>query len=120
LSVRGHRDGYFTPEELPSVLEAIRDSGAAVLLVAFGVPKQESWIRDHLKETGAKVAIGVGGLLDFYSGRIPRAPEWMREMGMEWLYRFWQEPRRMWRRYFIGNVVFLTRVFRDRSRSASL
>jgi N-acetylglucosaminyldiphosphoundecaprenol N-acetyl-beta-D-mannosaminyltransferase len=121
LSVRGHRNGYFTASELPGILETIRDSGAAVLLVAFGVPKQESWIRDHLRETGAKVAIGVGGLLDFYSGRIPRAPEWMRELGMEWLYRFWQEPRRMWRRYFIGNAVFLWRVFRDRSpRSESL
>jgi len=63
-----------------------------------------------------KVAMGVGGLFDFYSGRIPRAPLWMREVGAEWLYRFYQEPRRMWRRYFVGNVVFLWRVVRARNR----
>jgi len=62
------------------------------------------------------VLIGVGGLLDFYSGRIPRAPAWIRELGMEWFYRFWQEPGRMWRRYFVGNFTFLYRVLRERFR----
>jgi N-acetylglucosaminyldiphosphoundecaprenol N-acetyl-beta-D-mannosaminyltransferase len=69
---------------------------------------------DRLAETGAKVGIGVGVLFDFYSGRIPRAPAWMREIGMEWFYRFLQEPRRMWRRYFVGNVVFLWHAWRRR------
>jgi N-acetylglucosaminyldiphosphoundecaprenol N-acetyl-beta-D-mannosaminyltransferase len=120
LQVRGHRDGYFTDPEVPGVLEQIRHSGAEMLLVAFGVPMQEGWIRDHLAETGAKVSIGVGGLFDFYSGRIPRAPEWMREAGLEWLYRFRQEPRRMWRRYFVGNLIFMARVIRDHRRSVPL
>ncbi len=118
LLIRGYQHGYFEPAELPDILEHIRHSGAEMLLVAFGVPKQERWIRDHLTEAGVKVAIGVGGLFDFYSGRVRRAPVWMREAGMEWLFRFWQEPRRMWRRYFVGNVLFLARVFRDRSRSS--
>ena len=61
-------------------------------------------------ETGVGIAMGVGGLFDFYSGRIPRAPVWMREIGMKWLYRFWQEPRRMRRRILTGNFVFLCRV----------
>ena len=114
VRLRGHRHGFFTPEELPSVIADIRASGAEILLVAFGAPKQDKWIREHLDATGVKVGIGVGGLFDFFSGRIPRAPVWMREIGMEWFYRFSQEPRRMWRRYFVGNAVFLFRVVRQR------
>jgi N-acetylglucosaminyldiphosphoundecaprenol N-acetyl-beta-D-mannosaminyltransferase len=114
LEVCGHRHGYFSPEETSSVAAEIRDSGAAVLLVAFGVPRQEQWISQHLAELGIPVSIGVGGLFDFYSGRIRRAPQWVREIGMEWFYRFLQEPGRMWRRYFLGNFIFLCRVIRYR------
>jgi N-acetylglucosaminyldiphosphoundecaprenol N-acetyl-beta-D-mannosaminyltransferase len=120
VRICGHRHGFFSVLEQPAVLSEIRDSGARIVLVAFGVPKQEKWIHEHLGETGANVVMGVGGLFDFYSGRIPRAPAWMREIGMEWLYRFWQEPRRMWRRYFVGNFVFLARVLRDRFRSPEI
>ena len=108
--VKGQRNGFFSAGKQAEVLEDIRNSGAEILLVAMGAPRQDKWIRDHLAETGVGIAMGVGGLFDFYSGRIPRAPVWMREIGMEWLYRFWQEPRRMWRRYFVGNFVFLCRV----------
>jgi len=116
LPVRGHRHGFFSAAETPAVLRGIRDSGAEILLVAFGAPRQDKWIRDHLDATGAKLAMGVGGLFDFYSGRISRAPVWVRELGMEWFYRFVQEPRRMWRRYFVGNAVFLSRVVLFRLR----
>jgi N-acetylglucosaminyldiphosphoundecaprenol N-acetyl-beta-D-mannosaminyltransferase len=112
--VSGFHHGFFTAEETGAVLEDIRRSGAAILLVAFGVPKQDKWIRDNLAQTGVRLAMGVGGLFDFYSGRIPRAPIWVRELGMEWLYRFAQEPRRMWRRYFVGNFIFLFRVLSER------
>jgi N-acetylglucosaminyldiphosphoundecaprenol N-acetyl-beta-D-mannosaminyltransferase len=117
--IAGIRHGYFTAEEEPGVVSEIRASGADVLLVAFGVPRQDFWIERHLAATGVKVAMGVGGLFDFYSGRIPRAPVWMREIGMEWFYRFLQEPGRMWRRYFVGNAVFLWRVWRQRKSGAS-
>ncbi len=110
LKLAGHHHGYFTPEEQPAVIQKIKDSGAHLLLVAFGAPRQDLWINEHLDETNAKVAIGVGGLFDFYSGRIPRAPVWMREIGMEWLYRLLQEPGRLWKRYLIGNGIFLSRV----------
>ncbi len=112
--IAGVRHGYFTAAEEPEVLRDICQSGARVLLVAFGVPRQDVWIQQHAAETGVAVAIGVGGLFDFYSGRIPRAPQWLREVGLEWLYRFIQEPRRMWRRYFVGNFTFLARVVRQR------
>ncbi len=108
-AIAGYRDGYFEPGEEASVAEAIRRSGASVLLVAMGVPHQELWIRRNLEKTGVRVAVGVGGLFDFYSGRIPRAPAWMREVGLEWSYRLLQEPGRMWKRYLIGNWTFLAR-----------
>jgi N-acetylglucosaminyldiphosphoundecaprenol N-acetyl-beta-D-mannosaminyltransferase len=113
--IAGARDGYFREDETGTVTAGIRASGAGLLLVAFGAPRQDVWIAQHLRETGVQVAMGVGGLFDFYSGRIPRAPVWMREIGMEWLYRFAQEPRRMWKRYFVGNAVFLFHVWRQRS-----
>jgi len=113
-TVSGFRHGYFAPEEEPAMLEEIRKSGASLLLAAFGAPRQDLWIGKHLQETGVRVAMGVGGLFDFYSGRLPRAPVWMREIGMEWLFRLIQEPGRLWKRYLIGNSVFLFRVIRDR------
>jgi N-acetylglucosaminyldiphosphoundecaprenol N-acetyl-beta-D-mannosaminyltransferase len=111
--IAGAQHGYFGPEEEASVIRRIRESGARILLVAFGAPKQDLWIREHLAETGVGVAMGVGGLFDFYSGRIARAPQWMREIGMEWVYRLYQEPGRMWKRYLWGNLLFLSRVARE-------
>ena len=109
--VAGTRHGYFSADEEADVVREIRESGADLLLVAFGAPRQDMWIQQHLQELGVNVGIGVGGLFDFYSGSVARAPQWVREIGMEWFYRFSQEPRRLWKRYFLGNGVFLTRVF---------
>ena len=114
LEVRGYRHGYFSDQESDLVATAICEAKPDVLFVALGSPRQDLWIAEHLALTGASVGIGVGGLFDFFSGRIPRAPEWLRDVGLEWTYRFWQEPRRMWRRYVIGNVVFLFRVLAER------
>ncbi len=110
----GWRHGYFSSEEEAKVIADIRHCRADLVLVAFGAPRQELWIRRHLPQLGAKVVIGVGGLLDFFSGRIPRAPRWIRRLGMEWCYRLCQEPQRLWRRYLVGNVVFLVRLVRVR------
>jgi len=115
VDLAGWRHGYFSAEEEAAVIDDIRRSGAEVVLVAFGAPRQDLWIRDNLSKLGAKVAIGVGGLFDFFSGRISRAPIWIRKLGLEWCYRLSREPKRLWRRYLIGNVVFLARLAR-RSR----
>lgn len=112
--VRGCHHGYFSPEEEPNVVRDIAQSGADILVISMGVPTQELWADKHLKDLNVKVAMGFGGLFDYFSGRIPRAPRWVREIGMEWVYRLIQEPRRMWRRYLIGNFVFLARVLRER------
>jgi N-acetylglucosaminyldiphosphoundecaprenol N-acetyl-beta-D-mannosaminyltransferase len=113
LRIAGVHDGYFSPEEEPDLVAGINTSGAAILLVAFGVPRQELWIDCWRGRLEPPVCLGVGGLFDFYSGRIPRAPLWMREIGLEWVWRLLQEPRRMWRRYVIGNPLFLFRVWRQ-------
>jgi N-acetylglucosaminyldiphosphoundecaprenol N-acetyl-beta-D-mannosaminyltransferase len=113
LRVAGARDGYFSPEEEAGVVAGINASGAAILLVAFGVPRQELWIERWRTDLQPRVCLGVGGLFDFYSGRIARAPVWMREIGLEWVWRLLQEPKRMWRRYIIGNPLFLSRVWRQ-------
>ena len=112
VTISGYRDGYFKPEEESAVIDEIRNSGAGLLLVAFGAPRQDLWIDAHL--AGVGVAVGVGGLFDFYSQRISRAPQWMRELGIEWMYRLYQEPRRLWKRYVVGNFMFLARVTRYR------
>lgn len=113
LRIAGVRDGYFRADEESDVLGEINRSGADVLLVGMGIPSQELWLSRHHEALVLPVRIGVGGLFDFYSGRIPRAPRWMREIGMEWTWRLWQEPARMWRRYVIGNPLFLFRVWRQ-------
>lgn len=116
LLIAGARDGYFTARQEDEVVDEINQSGAAILLVALGAPRQEQWIARHRKRLSPPVAMGVGGLFDFYSGRIRRAPQWMREIGLEWVYRLLQEPGRMWRRYIIGNPVFLYRVWLQKRR----
>ncbi|MCU7934345.1 MAG: WecB/TagA/CpsF family glycosyltransferase [Candidatus Thiodiazotropha sp. (ex Dulcina madagascariensis)] len=117
LKIAGTHHGYFSDEkEKNEIIKLINHSGAAVLLVALGAPGQEQWISDNANRLKPPVRIGVGGLFDFYSGRIPRAPLWVREVGMEWIWRLIQEPRRMWRRYVIGNPLFLFRVWLEHNR----
>ena len=109
LKVAGSRDGYFRPEENADVVAAIRASGAKLLFVGLGFPRQEYWLHEHLKATGCGVGIGIGGSFDVISGRIDRAPTLMRRFGLEWLYRLVKEPHR-WRRqlalpYFVWLVA---------------
>ncbi len=113
LVVAGIQHGYFDPGEETAIIDRINASGARILLVAFGVPRQELWLARHHERLLPPVRMGVGGLFDFYSGRIPRAPLWLREIGFEWVWRLAQEPGRMWRRYLLGNPLFLYRVWRQ-------
>jgi N-acetylglucosaminyldiphosphoundecaprenol N-acetyl-beta-D-mannosaminyltransferase len=110
LRVAGVRHGYFDEAEADALLRAINASGAHVLLVALGVPGQERWIAAHRESLKVPVAMGVGGLFDYYSGRIPRAPSLLRKASLEWAWRLAMEPGRMWRRYLVGNIAFMGRV----------
>ena len=109
LKIVGTGDGYSDQAE---AVGKIAGTAPDILLVALGVPRQEAFILENFQRLNCRVALGVGGLFDFYSGRIPRAPRWMRRGGMEWFFRFLMEPRRMFRRYIIGNPVFLYRTVR--------
>jgi N-acetylglucosaminyldiphosphoundecaprenol N-acetyl-beta-D-mannosaminyltransferase len=101
------------PEEEAAIAARIRSSGADVLLVAYGAPQQDKWIARNVERTGAAVAIGIGGSLDFIVGAQQRAPKWMQHLGLEWLYRLIKEPWR-WRRQlalprFVWQVLFAKR-----------
>jgi alpha-1,3-mannosyltransferase len=106
----GVLDGYFETKDTAKIIEHIRSSGADVLLVAMGNPKQELWLMENLSATGCRLGFGVGALFDFLAGEIPRAPTWIRSARLEWAYRLSREPRRLWRRYLIGNPKFATRA----------
>lgn len=110
LRVVGIQHGYFAPEADAAVLRRINASGADVLLVGMGVPEQELWIHRHGDQLLPTVCIGVGGLFDYFSGRIPRAPYGLRKLGLEWGWRLLQEPLRLWRRYLVGGPVFFLRA----------
>lgn len=114
LRIAGLRDGFFSVADEGAVAAQVRHSQADLLLVARGVPMQDEFIDRHLHQLGVKVAMGVGGLFDFVCGRINRAPVWMRDLGLEWVYRLMQEPTRMWRRYLLGNFTFLARMLMQR------
>jgi len=110
LVVVGTHHGYFDAQQGGAIADEISASHAEVLLVAMGVPGQELFIARHLQRLDVRLVLGVGGLFDFIAGRIPRAPLWMRELGLEWVYRLLREPGRMWRRYLVGNGLFVARV----------
>jgi N-acetylglucosaminyldiphosphoundecaprenol N-acetyl-beta-D-mannosaminyltransferase len=106
--------------ELNQIAAIIQGSRPDLLFVAFGAPKQEYWIYDHGRHLGAAVCIGVGGSFEMVGGIIERAPQWIQNLNCEWLYRLCMEPRRMWRRYLIGNFQFLSIVLQQRVRRAVL
>ena len=95
-----------TPEEDAAAVARINASGAGIVFVGLGCPKQERWMAEHRSRVNA-VMIGVGAAFDFHAGKVKRAPQWMRDNGLEWLQRLASEPRRLWRRYLITNTIFL-------------
>lgn len=117
IVICGEHHGYFDREnENQKMVDLINQANPDLLLVAFGVPHQEQWICRNFEQLKCRVVMGVGGLFDFYSGNIRRAPKWMREIGMEWFFRFLMEPVRMFKRYFVGNPLFVFRVIHWRQR----
>jgi alpha-1,3-mannosyltransferase len=108
--IAGSHHGYFHPRENAEIAERVRRSGANLLLVAMGNPKQELWLHEHLADTGCALGIGVGALFDFIVGDVQRAPERVRLWRLEWVYRLAQEPRRLAHRYLVGNPLFLSRI----------
>jgi exopolysaccharide biosynthesis WecB/TagA/CpsF family protein len=107
-------DGFFSAAEEPAIVERIAALRPDILLVAMGVPRQELWIARHIDARHCMLPIAVGALLDFMSGSVPRAPLWLRRLRLEWLFRLAIEPGRLWRRYIVGNPLFLWRVVKQK------
>ena len=116
LQIVGYRNGYFTEADEPEIVKNMAESGADMMFVAFSSPKKEYWIRRYLKELNIPFVMGVGGSFDVIAGTTKRAPLWMQKCGMEWFYRFIQEPGRLWKRYLGGNVSFMIYVLQYKMR----
>lgn len=112
IQIVGYRNGYFTEADEPQIVKQMRDSGADMMFVAFSSPKKEYWVNKYLNEINIPFVMGVGGSFDIVAGVTKRAPIWFQEHGLEWLYRFVQEPRRMWKRYIIGNAKFVALTYK--------
>lgn len=107
LRVSGARDGYFTAEEELGVVREVAQAQPDILLLALPSPRKEWFLLEHADELGAGFAMGVGGSIDVLAGTRPRAPVWMQRTGLEWLFRLFQDPWGMWRRYLTTNTRFL-------------
>lgn len=117
LRVAGTRHGFFEDGETGAVIEQINRTGADIVLVALGVPKQDVWIARNRHRLNAKLVMGVGAQFDFWSGRVSRAPSFLRRLGGEWMWRLAIEPRRMAGRYLVGNLTFLGRALAEATRN---
>lgn len=118
IKVAGTFNGYFDKTidstENQSVIAAINTSKPSILLVGFGMPLQEKWIVENWEELNVPIALMVGALFDTLSGEIPRGPKFLTDHGFEWLARLIIEPRRLWKRYIIGNPLFFWRILKQR------
>jgi len=113
--IAGYRNGYFTEEEEEDIARNIAGSGAHILFVAISSPKKEIFLNKYKKVLrNLNFIMGVGGSFDVVAGKVTRAPLWMQKAGLEWYYRFLQEPGRLWKRYLITNSVFIWLVIKTK------
>jgi len=117
LRIAGARDGYFTDED--SVVAELRAARPDIVFLGFGTPAKEYFMHRRHRDVGAPFVMGVGGAFDVYAGLVRRAPRWLQRLGMEWAFRLAQEPRRMWKRYLVGNSRFVKIVARELLRKVS-
>jgi len=105
--------GSMTEEEKEEIIEKINRTSPDVLWVGLGCPKQQLWMHEHKHKLKVPVMVGVGAAFDFLAETKPQAPSWMRDNGLEWLFRLVTEPRRLWKRYLVGNTLFLAFFLRE-------
>lgn len=113
--IAGYRNGYFSKDQEPAIAKSIADSGAHILFVAITSPIKENFLYQNRKALqSVNLIMGVGGSFDVVAGITKRAPLWMQKAGLEWFYRFLQEPGRMWKRYLVGNTKFVWLVIKEK------
>jgi exopolysaccharide biosynthesis WecB/TagA/CpsF family protein len=117
-SFRVFSHGFFAEADEPALLAGLVADRPDLLLVAFGNPRQEIWIANRLGREHCSVAAGVGALFDFLAEEVVRAPQWVQRLRLEWMFRLAQEPARLWRRYVLGNPIFLMRMLRQKWRGS--
>lgn len=113
LKVAGAYSPPFRPltsNEQAQIISQINQAAPDIIWVGLGTPKQDLWMAAQRPQLTAPLLIGVGAAFDFHTGRIPQAPRWMQQSGLEWLFRLWQEPRRLWYRYLVYNPLFIALV----------
>lgn len=116
IQIRTYSPPYkttFTDQENQAMTEAVNNFSPDVLFIGMTAPKQEKWAITHFHNLNTLHICCIGAVFDFYAGTVKRAPEWMINVGFEWLFRLFKEPRRMWRRYLIGNTKFSYSVIRE-------
>ena len=105
----------FSEEENLAIVKAIHAAEPDLLWIGMTAPKQEKWVYSHWERLDIHCHVGtIGAVFDFFAGTVSRAPLWWQERGLEWLYRLLKDPKRMWRRYMIGNVLFLWNIMKER------
>ena len=116
LRIAGTHHGYFAKsgEESEAIVRTIQTANPDILFVGFGMPLQEDWIRANKEQLAAQAILPCGSMIEYASGRKALAPAWMSTHGLEWVYRLFQEPGRLWKRYLLGNPLFIYRVLRQR------
>lgn len=115
IQIVGTNSGYFDNDE--TVIRKVNNSRADLLFVAMGAPLQEKWIARNREELSPRLCLGVGALFDYISGNIPRAPKFLRELHLEWLWRIFIEPKRMFKRYIIDGLQFFWLVLKQKLKT---
>lgn len=105
VKVVGCHDGYFKPEQIPQIIEEINNSGADMLFVALGAPKQEYWLKENRTKLQAPILMGIGGSFDVLAGKMERAPKWMQDASLEWAFRLYKQPSRFMRMMALPKFV---------------
>jgi len=117
--IAGYRDGYFEKKDEEKIAEDISNSKADILFVAISSPTKENFLYNNKKKLkNLNFIMGVGGSFDVIAGKVKRAPKWMQNCGLEWFFRFLQEPKRMWKRYLYGNTKFIFLVLKEKFKKS--
>lgn len=114
VKIVGTRNGYFNKEDEPAIIQQINDSGADVLFAALGAPKQEFWLQEHRDQLKPALRVGLGGSFDVLAGKMERAPKWMQEASLEWLFRLYKQPSRLGRMMALPRFVVKVLEYKNR------
>ncbi len=114
ITICGKAHGYLSTKEMKELPTAVNAARADLVMVGLGNPKQELWMMEHENEVNAPILMGVGAFLDFAAGAVPRAPAWIQQLRLEWMFRLYHEPARLWRRYTVDILALAAAAVRSR------